>query len=132
MWKLKYFIELQSTTSTLQQTTQELEELKNKYNAQIELISTNTVSEEKEPLHNNNNDDAMTQKLIDLKVRVHELEESNESLHQQLLLKDNEIEKLIISTPTSPPAEAMVEETNIQPLTEDKLQQQQDVYGKWK
>lgn len=104
--------------------------MKNKYNAQIELISTNTLEEKEEPQHNNiNNDDTMTQKFIDLKVRVHELEESNESLYQQLVLKDNEIEKLIISTPTSPPAEVVVEETNIQPLTEEK-QQQQDVYGK--
>ncbi|CAO3657048.1 unnamed protein product [Mucor hiemalis] len=112
---------LQSTTSTLLQTTQQLEELKNKYNTQIELIS---IVPEEQPQHNNN-DDEMTQKFIDLKVRVHELEESNESLYQQLLLKENEIEKLIISTPTSPPSEIMVEETNIQPLNEDK----QDVYA---
>lgn len=76
-------------------------------------------------------DDEMTQKYIDLKVRMHELEETNESLYQQLLLKDNEIEKLIISTPTSPPAEDNI---TIQPLsTNDGIDSKKytgnDVYG---
>ncbi|KAI8056345.1 hypothetical protein BDF21DRAFT_430611 [Thamnidium elegans] len=65
----------------------------------------------------------MTQRHIELEMRIHELEEANQTIHQQLKLKDNEIEKLIISTPTSPPAE---EVNNIQPLVkEDEL----DVYA---
>lgn len=47
--------------------------------------------------------DKVTEKLIQLKILVHELEETNESLNQQIAAKDKEIEKLLISTPNSPP-----------------------------
>lgn len=75
-------------------------------------------------------DDDMTQRYIDMKMRVHELEESNDSLYQQLLLKDNEIEKLIVSTPISPPAE----DVNSIPIVKDdemdnKKYNGNDVYG---
>jgi hypothetical protein len=104
---------------------QELEELKNKYNTQVQLMSANNNSPKVEqPL---SDDDEMTQKYVDLKVRVHELEENNESLYQQLLLKDNEIEKLIISTPTSPPADDNI--NTIQPLNNEYSGN--DVYGKY-
>ena len=66
--------------------------------------------------------DEMTQKYVDLKLQVHVLEEENESLYQQLSLKDNEIEKLIISTPTSPP----IEESTIQPLDMDSKDDVED------
>ncbi|KAG2230469.1 hypothetical protein INT48_003017 [Thamnidium elegans] len=90
-------IELQSTLTNYQDTLNQLQQLKLKQD--------------------------MTQRHIELEMRIHELEEANQTIHQQLKLKDNEIEKLIISTPTSPPAE---EVNNIQPLVkEDEL----DVYG---
>lgn len=90
-------IELQSTLTNNQDTLNQLQHLKLKQD--------------------------MTQRHIELEMRIHELEEANQAIHQQLKLKDNEIEKLIISTPTSPPAE---EVNNIQPLVkEDEL----DVYG---
>lgn len=118
---LTLLIELQSTTSTYNQTMQQLQELKNQYNTQSQLI--NTTKEEK--------DDDMTQRYIDLKMRVHELEESNDSLYQQLLLKDNEIEKLIVSTPIAPPAEDV--NNNIPLVKDDEMDNKKyignDVYG---
>lgn len=48
-------------------------------------------------------EDDITQKYVDLKFRLHELQETNELLSQQLQEKDHEIEKLIVSTPSSPP-----------------------------
>lgn len=118
---LTLLIELQSTTSAYNQTMQQLQELKNQYNTQSQLI--NTTKEEK--------DDDMTQRYIDLKMRVHELEESNDSLYQQLLLKDNEIEKLIVSTPIAPPAEDV--NNNIPLVKDDEMDNKKyignDVYG---
>ncbi|KAK4509864.1 uncharacterized protein ATC70_007168 [Mucor velutinosus] len=73
---------LQAMTKQFHQTSQQLTVLQTKYDEQIKL-SANSL----EPL----------------KLRLQELQESNDSLYQQILMKDNEIEKLIISTPTSPP-----------------------------
>lgn len=105
-------------TLACNKSMQQLNELENQYSNQEELISA-----AKE-------DDDMTQRYIDLKMRVHELEESNDSLYQQLILKDNEIEKLIVSTPTSPPAEDVI---NIQLVKDDEMDNKKyignDVYG---
>ncbi|KAL7308466.1 hypothetical protein PS15m_011666 [Mucor circinelloides] len=73
---------LQAMTKQFHQTSQQLTALQTKYDEQTKL-SANSL----EPL----------------KLRLQELQETNDSLYQQLLIKDNEIEKLIISTPTSPP-----------------------------
>ncbi|KAI7893005.1 uncharacterized protein EV154DRAFT_163793 [Mucor mucedo] len=111
---------LQSTTLAHNQVMQQLNELKSQYNNQADIIST--TKEE--------TDDDMTQRYIDMKMRVHELEESNDSLYQQLLLKDNEIEKLIVSTPTSPPAEDL---NNIPIVKDDEMDNKRyignDVYA---
>ncbi|KAL9560282.1 hypothetical protein MBANPS3_000009 [Mucor bainieri] len=73
---------LRAMTKQFHQTSQQLTALQSKYDEQIKL-STNSL----EPL----------------KLRLQELQETNDSLYQQIQIKDNEIEKLIISTPTSPP-----------------------------
>lgn len=115
-------IELQAMTKQFHQTSQQLTALQTKYDEQIKL-SANSL----EPL----------------KLRLQELQETNDSLYQQLLIKDNEIEKLIISTPTSPPPADEVAELPPQqkpqqqspPVTTPPLAQQQasqpvsDVYA---
>ncbi|KAG1095039.1 hypothetical protein G6F42_018627 [Rhizopus arrhizus] len=113
---------LQAMTKQFHQTSQQLTALQTKYDEQIKL-SANSL----EPL----------------KLRLQELQETNDSLYQQLLIKDNEIEKLIISTPTSPPPADEVAELPPQqkpqqqspPATTPPLAQQQapqpvsDVYA---
>jgi hypothetical protein len=80
--------------TTIDETSLALNELKSKFNIQSEQLNSQIQVDGL---------DEMTQKLIQYKIRVHELEETNDSLYQQILVKDNEIEKLIISTPISPP-----------------------------
>lgn len=75
-------IELRSMTKQFHQASQQLTALQTKYDEQTK-VSTNSL----EPL----------------KLRLQELQKTNDSLYQQIQIKDNEIEKLIISTPTSPP-----------------------------
>lgn len=55
----------------------------------------------------------MRQGYVELEMRIHELEQTNASIYEELKLKDNEIEKLIISTPTSPPTEEEQVNNNI-------------------
>lgn len=90
----QYIIEIQSMNTTIDETSLALNELKSKFNIQSEQLNSQIQVDGL---------DEMTQKLIQYKIRVHELEETNDSLYQQILVKDNEIEKLIISTPISPP-----------------------------
>ncbi|CAO3611333.1 unnamed protein product [Mucor fragilis] len=73
---------LRSMTKQFHQASQQLTALQTKYDEQTK-VSTNSL----EPL----------------KLRLQELQKTNDSLYQQIQIKDNEIEKLIISTPTSPP-----------------------------
>ncbi|KAI7901543.1 uncharacterized protein BX663DRAFT_111458 [Cokeromyces recurvatus] len=70
-------------------SSKELNELKFKYEAQIQELAIN------------NNVDDLTQELIQCKVRIHNLEEANDSLQQQLLGKENEKETLTTTTTTS-------------------------------
>ncbi|CEP12061.1 hypothetical protein [Parasitella parasitica] len=73
--------QLQAMTQQLHQSTQQLTALQSRYDDQI-TSSSNSL----EPLQ----------------LRLLELEEANNTLHQQLVMKDCEIEKLIKSTPALP------------------------------
>ncbi|KAF1806434.1 hypothetical protein FB192DRAFT_1350465 [Mucor lusitanicus] len=73
---------LGAMTRQFHQTSQQLTALQAKYDEHMKLS---------------------TSSLEPLKLRLQELQETNDALHQQIHIKDNEIEKLIISTPTSPP-----------------------------
>lgn len=118
-----FLLELQTMTATIDKTTGELDVLKAKCNAQSQqLNSQKQVEQENDGL------DDMTQKLIQYKIRVHELEETNDSLYQQILLKDNEIEKLIIATPISPPPTD--EDHSLAEVPSSVGSSSNDVYGK--
>jgi chromosome segregation ATPase len=105
--------------TTVDQTMLELNELKSKFNTQQQQLNSQKQVEQE-----NDGIDDMTEKLIQYKIRVHELEETNDSLYQQILLKDNEIEKLIISTPISPPPTDEDHSLTEMPVSNN------DVYGK--
>ncbi|KAI8639197.1 hypothetical protein BD408DRAFT_274804 [Parasitella parasitica] len=77
---------LQAMTKQLHQSTQQLTALQSKYVDQIRS-SENSL----EPLH----------------LRLQELQKANDALHQQLVMKDNEIEKLTIFKPTLPHPESV-------------------------
>ncbi|OBZ86210.1 hypothetical protein A0J61_05737 [Choanephora cucurbitarum] len=86
---------LQSMAVTLDQKELELDGLKSKHSMQMQQF----VPDE----HKKEEEEDLTDQLVQLKFRLHELEESRELLQQQLKEKENEIEKLLVSTPSSPP-----------------------------
>ncbi|KAI8373319.1 hypothetical protein BD560DRAFT_394607 [Blakeslea trispora] len=94
---------LQSMAVALDQTTLELNQLKS---------TRQVIQDPKEE-----KDD-----LVQLQFRVHELEESKELLEQQLKEKENEIEKLLISTPNPPP-------TDQETPSPSSVIQREDVYA---
>lgn len=101
-WSSYLSLELKTVTSSLTTTTQQLEDLQLKYN-QLEA-STHVEPVDTESVDNKNQElDDVTEKLIQLKIRVHDLEETNESLKEDIAAKDKEIEKLLVTTPSSPP-----------------------------
>jgi hypothetical protein len=112
-------IELQSVNVLYQQTSEQLEQTKKSLEAQVEttMIEPNT------------DDD-----LEIANLRIQALVSSNEVLYQQLLSKDEEIKKLLVTTPVSPPDEQL--DLNDEMERESTLSDNnnpmlgKDVYGK--
>jgi hypothetical protein len=114
-------IELTNITQSYNTTNQQLEELKSKYNTLLSSANTSPEPNEQQKDEDNastiTNEDDITQKYVDLKFKLHELQETNEHLLVLLQQKDNEIEKLIVSTPTSPPPSSEEHDDGIQSLS---------------
>jgi hypothetical protein len=113
------YIELQSVNALYQQTSELLEQTKKSLETQVEttMIEPNTDED-----------------LEIATLRIQALESSNEVLYQQLLSKDEEIKKLLVTTPVSPPDEQL--DLNDEMERESTLSDNsnpmlgKDVYGK--
>ncbi|KAI8888887.1 hypothetical protein K501DRAFT_10800 [Backusella circina FSU 941] len=87
---------LETINTLYQQTSDQLAQSKKSLEAQVEAAAVTVI----EP--------NTTEELEMAYTRIKDLEQSNDALYQQVLSKEEEIKKLLVTTPVSPPDEQLV------------------------